>query len=44
MLTSSSDTNYVPNDHEDINQYGSFRLASEIMPFLKLSCKFGELK
>ena len=24
VLTSSSGTNYVPNEHEDIDQYGSF--------------------
>ena len=32
MLTSSSGTNYVPNEHEDIDQYGSFTIPSEIMP------------
>ena len=31
MLTSSSGTNYVPNEHEDIDQYGSFTIQSEIM-------------
>ena len=32
MLTSSSDTNYVPNEHEDIDQDGSFTIPSEMMP------------
>ena len=32
MLTSSSGTNYVPNEHEDVDQYGSFTILSEIMP------------
>ena len=32
MLTSSSGTNYVPNEHEDVDQYGSFTIPSEIMP------------
>ena len=32
MLKSSSGTNYVPNEHEDIEQYGSFTIPSEIMP------------
>ena len=26
MLTSSSGTNYVPNEHEDIDQYGSITI------------------
>ena len=30
MLTSSSGTNYVPNEHEDIDQYGSFTIPSKI--------------
>ena len=34
VLTSSSGTNYVPNEHEDIDQYGSFTIPSEIMPCL----------
>ena len=33
MLTSSSGTNYVPNKHEDVDQYGSFTILSEIMPW-----------
>ena len=32
MLTSSSGTNHVPNEHEDVDQYGSFAILSEIMP------------
>ena len=31
MLTSSSGTNYVPNEHDDIDQYGSFALPSDLM-------------
>ena len=33
MLTSSSGTNHVPNEHEDVNQYGSFAIPSEIMQY-----------
>ena len=32
VLTSSSGTNYVPNEHENIDQYGSFTIPFEIMP------------
>ena len=31
VLTSSSSTNYVPNEHEDIDQYGLFSIPS--MPY-----------
>ena len=31
MLTYSSGTNYVPNEHEDVDHYGSFIILSEIM-------------
>ena len=31
MLTSSSGTNYVPNEHEDFDQYGSFSIPSELV-------------
>ena len=31
VLTSSSGTNYVLNEHEDVNQYGLFAIPSEIM-------------
>ena len=32
MLTSLSGTNYVPKEHEDIDQYDSFTIPSQIMP------------
>ena len=32
MLTSSSGTNYVPNEHEGVDQYGSYAIPSKIMP------------
>ena len=31
MLMSSFGTNYVLNEHEDVNQYGSFAISSELM-------------
>ena len=31
MLTSSSGTNYVLNEHEDVDQYGSFSIPSELV-------------
>ena len=31
MLTSSSDSNYVFNEHENVDQYGSFAIPSEMM-------------
>ena len=31
MLTSSSGTNYVQNEHEDVGQYASFAIPSKIM-------------
>ena len=31
---SSSDTNYVPNEHEDADQYDSYAIPSKIMPYL----------
>ena len=31
MLMSSSGTNYVLNEHEDVDQYGSFAAPSEIV-------------
>ena len=34
VLTSSFGINYVPNEHEDADQYGSFAIPSEIMPCL----------
>ena len=33
MLTSSSGTNYVPNKHEDVDQYDPHAIPSEIMQF-----------
>ena len=30
-LTSSSSTNYVPDEQEDVDQYGSFTIPSKIM-------------
>ena len=30
---SSSDTNYVPNEHEDVDQYYSYAIPSKIMPY-----------
>ena len=30
---SSSDTNYVPNEHEDADQYDSYAIPSKIMPY-----------
>ena len=26
-------TNYVPNEHEDVDRYGSFAIPSDIMPY-----------
>ena len=31
VLTSSSGTNYVPIEHVDIDQYGSFTIPSELV-------------
>ena len=31
VLTSSSDTNYVPKEHEGVDQYGSLAIPSELM-------------
>ena len=31
MLTSSSGTNYVPNKHEDVDQYDSYAIPSELV-------------
>ena len=31
VLTSSSGTNYVPNEHEDVDQYGSFSIPFELV-------------
>ena len=32
VLTSSSGTNYVPNEHEDVDQYDSYAIPSKLMP------------
>ena len=32
VLTSSSGINYVPNEHEDVDQYDSYAIPSNIMP------------
>ena len=44
VLTNSSGTNYVPNEHEDIDKYGSFTNTIPDNAMLKLPCKFGESK
>ena len=31
MLTSSSGTNHVPNEHEGADRYGSFSITSELV-------------
>ena len=31
MLTSSSGTNCVPNEHEDVDQYDSYAIPSKLM-------------
>ena len=36
VLTSSSGINYVPNEHEDVDQYGSFSIPSYIKAILKV--------
>ena len=33
VLTSSSGTNYVPNEHEDDDQYDSYAIPSNIIPY-----------
>ena len=40
VLMNSPGTNYVFNKHEDFNQYGSFAILSNIMPYLA-PYKFG---
>ena len=44
MLMSSSESDYVPNEHEDVDKYGWFAISSEKNAMLKLFCKFGPLK
>ena len=31
MLTSSSGTNYVPNEYEGVDQHGSFSIPTELV-------------
>ena len=35
VLTSSPGTNYVPNEHDDFDQYGSFSILSELVLYIK---------
>ena len=44
VLTSSSGTNYVPNEHESVDQYGSFSIPLQVSAVSKPSWKFGESK
>ena len=37
VLTSSSGTNYVPNEHEGVDQYGSFSIPSKLVLYLSHS-------
>ena len=32
LLSSSSDSNYDPDEHEDVDQYDTYAILSEIMP------------
>ena len=41
VLTSSYGTNYVPNKHEDIDQYGSFSIPSELVLYQSQSESLG---
>ena len=34
MLTSSSGTNHIPNEHEYVDQYDPYVIPFEIMPWL----------
>ena len=36
VLMSSSGTNYVPNEHEGVDQYGSFSIPSELVLYQSL--------
>ena len=33
MLTSSSGTNCVPNEHEDVDQYDSYAIPNKILSY-----------
>ena len=39
VLTSSSGTNYVPNEHECVDQYGSFSIPFELVLNIKAILK-----
>ena len=39
VLTISSGTNYVPKEHEDVDQYGSFSIPSELVLYIKAILK-----
>ena len=41
MLTSSTGTNYVLNEHEDLDQYDSFAIPSKIMPCCNYPANLG---
>ena len=39
---SLSDTNYVPNEHEDADQYDSYAIPSKLMTYQSYPKRFGE--
>ena len=42
MLTSSSDNNYVPDEHEDFDQYDPYHMYTiQDNAILKPPCKYG---
>ena len=41
---SLSESDYVPNEHEDVDKYDWFAIPSENNAMLKLFYKFGPLK
>ena len=44
MLTNSSGTHHVANEHEGVDQYGSFSIPSELVLYLSHPESFGEPK
>ena len=44
LLTSSSGTNYIPHEHEGVDQYDSYAIPSQDNAMLQLSWKFGVSK
>ena len=40
MIISSSGTNYVLNEHEDVGQYGLYVIFSEVMPCYSYPASF----